>query len=145
VAATEVRIEITSDLARVAEVRRVARSVPALLAVDVDVDLLVLLTSELVTNAVRVDAGKVAAVFSRSPQGVRVEVHDQGCGTPVLRRPEVLEEGGRGLLIVDTAADSWGAVVHPEVGTTVWFELDAASVRWSTWRGGIPTYHAHPT
>ena len=55
---------------------------------------------------------------------VRVEVADEGRGTPVLVEPDADAEAGRGLKRVDGLASSWG--VQPRVAdgrTVVWFEL----------------------
>jgi anti-sigma regulatory factor (Ser/Thr protein kinase) len=123
-----VTITITSESAGVAAVRSVAGTMGALLGVPVDRDYLELLTTELVSNAVRVGAGEVTTSFLRSGDAVRVEVHDGGGGWPVMGHPQPLDEnGGRGLLIVNALADSWGADASPERGTTVWFEMTPAA------------------
>ncbi|AXG78122.1 ATP-binding protein [Streptomyces paludis] len=85
----------------------------------------VLVLSELVTNAVRhahVPAGReVETRFLALPGGgVRLEVHD-ACS----RRPEVQDASpgacaGRGLLIVEAVADSWGVAGRDGVGKAVW-------------------------
>lgn len=84
-----------------------------------------LLTSELVTNAVRhgpsADDGEVALRVYVRPDAVRVEVVDVGLGfvPPV---PTAAEEiGGWGLVLVDQVAARWGVNDGPP--TTVWFEL----------------------
>jgi anti-sigma regulatory factor (Ser/Thr protein kinase) len=51
---------------------------------------------------------------------LRVEVHDSGDGKPCLRDPE--GESGRGLLLVDALADTWG-VGPREPGKVVWCEF----------------------
>jgi hypothetical protein len=43
---------------------------------------------------------------------------------PVPRVPD--EHGGRGVLILDALATSWGVQGHPGSGKTVWFELAGA-------------------
>lgn len=69
----------------------------------------VLLTSEIVTNAVVHGAGPITMVVLESEAGARIEVTDA--------------EGGRGLLLVDRLADRWDHVLT-DAGLTVWFELD---------------------
>jgi anti-sigma regulatory factor (Ser/Thr protein kinase) len=119
-----VTIGIPSEAVDVAAVRGLAGQIGAILGVAVDGGYVQLLTTELVSNAVRVGAGAVTTSFSRSGDAVRVEVHDNGGGWPVMGRPQPLDEnGGRGLLIVDALADAWGAEADPDRGTTVWFEL----------------------
>lgn len=85
-----------------------------------------LLTSELVTNAVRHGPPAAGAavglrVFVRT-DAVRIEVVDVGGGfvPPMPSGPE--EVGGWGLVLVDRVAARWG--VSDGGPTTVWFELD---------------------
>ncbi len=83
----------------------------------------VLLTSELVSNAV-LHAGTVIEVVVRVlPDRLAVEVHDQGGGQPVRRRYSVTSGTGRGLVLVEELARDWGTVLT-ERGKYVWFELD---------------------
>ena len=90
----------------------------------------VLLTSELVTNAVlhsdsRASAGTVTVVVRRRAGGLRVEVSDAGSARsiPVVKR-DVAVSHGHGLLLVDSLAQEWGYSVG-EARTTVWFSLPA--------------------
>jgi hypothetical protein len=46
------------------------------------------------------------------------EVSDGGATTPQLRRAQMLDEGGRGLLIVARLAERWGIRQRPD-GKTV--------------------------
>jgi anti-sigma regulatory factor (Ser/Thr protein kinase) len=85
-------------------------------------DDLAIAISELVANAVRhapiVDGGEIRLVVETGPDGVRVEVHDPGTGFDATPRHD---EGGRGLAIVASVAESWGvlAIKH----TLVWCHL----------------------
>jgi anti-anti-sigma factor len=91
----------------------------------------VLLTSEIVTNAVvhpgdRLAEGIGLRIFTY-PQGIRVEVDDAGPGfdptVPMVPGPE----RGRGLFLVDRFASRWGTDhVEDDRGRRfmVWFELD---------------------
>lgn len=88
-------------------------------------DRTVLLTSELVTNAVRHGRGPIQLQVVEDVDRLRVEVTD---GEPRLPdgpgKPAEDEERGRGLLILDQLADRWGS--HPRgtlPGKVVWFEL----------------------
>ncbi|MFJ8077429.1 SpoIIE family protein phosphatase [Streptomyces sp. NPDC096176] len=93
------------------------------------VDDAVVLTSELVTNAV-VHAGTSADVLClRSEDGVRVEVADhyperevpiQGTGRSIANLDA---ENGRGLLLCAALASRWGVEYTP-THKTVWFQLD---------------------
>ncbi|WP_129305860.1 ATP-binding protein [Streptomyces sp. L2] len=84
-----------------------------------------LLTSELVTNAlVHTDRDAVLTAVV-GPRGLRVEVRDFVGRTPRVRTPEPDgDTHGRGLLLVESLADSWGVRPHG-VGKSVWFELGA--------------------
>ncbi|MET9167657.1 SpoIIE family protein phosphatase [Streptomyces cellulosae] len=93
------------------------------------VDDAVVLTSELVTNAV-VHAGTSADLLClRSEDGVRIEVADRYPereiplqGSPVdMGSPD--REGGRGLQLCAALAGHWGVDYTP-THKTVWFQLD---------------------
>jgi PAS domain S-box-containing protein len=93
------------------------------------VDDAVVLTSELVTNAV-VHAGTSADVLClRSDEGVRIEVADRypereipRQGSPVnMGSPD--REGGRGLQLCAALAGRWGVEYTP-THKQVWFQLD---------------------
>jgi anti-sigma regulatory factor (Ser/Thr protein kinase) len=97
-------------------------------------DVAVLLTSELVTNAVvhsnsRCGGGTVALMVIEMPGGLRVEVADGGSdlSIPVVKSDVFVSEG-HGLFLVQTLADQWG-YVRDEVGTTVWFWLSRPAQR----------------
>jgi anti-sigma regulatory factor (Ser/Thr protein kinase) len=87
-------------------------------------DLLVLVT-ELVTNAVR-HAGVgpedvVVLHLAAAEDVVRVEVCDGGPGfEPVPREPG--PHGGFGLVLLRTLPERWG--IATDDGTCVWFEMD---------------------
>ena len=85
-------------------------------------DTVVLLTSEVVTNAI-VHAGAAPCLVVRLTRGrVRVEVLDQHADVPVRRHPGPMAVGGRGMEIVDQLARDWG-VEHVRNGKRVWFEV----------------------
>ena len=92
----------------------------------------VLLTSELVTNAVmhsrsRCDGGTVTVLVVESVGGVRIEIADEGSelSSPVVRG-DVYASDGHGLYLVQTLADQWG-YLRDDSGTTVWFWLRAGT------------------
>jgi anti-sigma regulatory factor (Ser/Thr protein kinase) len=86
-----------------------------------------LLTSEVVTNAVRHAAGTIGlGVAMVDAHTVRVDVSDGSPHSSVAPKSDPDEEGGRGLRIVDTLARRWGTDRY-EDGKAVWFE--AAVVR----------------
>lgn len=86
------------------------------------VDTAVLLTSELVTNAV-VHARSTVQLHAAVQSGVlRVEAHDRSPRQPVRRDATRDSVDHRGLVIVSALADRWG---YTELagGKYVWFEL----------------------
>jgi len=89
----------------------------------------VLMLSELATNCVRYEHSDFEVRIDARADHIRVEVHDQGDGQPIMRSPEPHEASGRGLQIVNAFARSWGVSETPGVsGKTVWFEVTAAPV-----------------
>ncbi|WP_225850405.1 SpoIIE family protein phosphatase [Streptomyces sp. HPF1205] len=86
-------------------------------------DDMLLVVSELVTNAVRFGAGPVALRLVRAGRRLLCEVTDSGNGRPRLHRGDVLDDTGRGLLVVHKLTTGWG-VRWTATGKTVWAELD---------------------
>ena len=90
---------------------------------------LLLLTCELVNNAVRHGGAAEDQVIelelsAMDDDRVRVQVSDPGVGFEHMPRDQPLdEEGGWGLVLIESMAESWG-VEHAE-RTRVWFELVA--------------------
>lgn len=83
-----------------------------------------LLLSELVTNAlIHTRNGAVVTVTS-GPARLRVEVRDFVAGQEPAPYVPNADDGthGRGLLLVQSLADSWG-VTTQALGKVVWFEL----------------------
>ncbi|CAM5558460.1 MULTISPECIES: ATP-binding protein [Streptomyces] len=131
------QLEIRPDPAEVGRARRWARSRLAGSGITADEPLaetLILLVSELVTNAV-VHTGRPAVLrlclpgpaAEKCPSAtVRVEVTDRSSRAPVPRCADDDATGGRGLALVDCLADRWGW--SPEgAGKSIWCELDRCS------------------
>jgi anti-sigma regulatory factor (Ser/Thr protein kinase) len=78
-----------------------------------------LLVSELVNNALLHGIGAIRLRIDVEPDGVRVEVSDQG-NVAVAPNPTPGAHGGWGLRIVDQLADEWGVL---DGSTRVWFRL----------------------
>ena len=89
---------------------------------------LTLLAHELVTNSVEHSrAQHVWLTLLTVPDGVRVEVVDDGGGDPRPAEPGPLAESGRGLRWVEALSDTWG--VARRKLTHVWFQLPGSSRR----------------
>ncbi|AUG79164.1 phosphoserine phosphatase RsbU [Kitasatospora sp. MMS16-BH015] len=81
-----------------------------------------LLLSELLTNSVRHARGPIGLRLHRTADELTVEISDHSPERPHPRLATDEEESGRGLIIVDTLAESWG--VRPNgTGKTTWFTL----------------------
>ncbi|MFF8729162.1 SpoIIE family protein phosphatase [Streptomyces sp. NPDC015171] len=90
------------------------------------VDSAVLLVSEMVTNVlVHTDADALLlaeVIGERDCRRLRVEVFDSGDDLPHRRRPGELASSGRGLILIELLADTWGVDPRGE-GKCIWFEL----------------------
>lgn len=89
---------------------------------DEFIERVLLLTSELVTNAYRHAGSDTRLSIRRDDDCVRIEVRDAGHGGVKLRPLDANRTDGRGLHIVDSLADRWGHHSDRD-GTVVWFEL----------------------
>jgi anti-sigma regulatory factor (Ser/Thr protein kinase) len=88
----------------------------------------VLITSELVTNAVRAGCGRIELELSLDDSGLHVTVHDDAPGIPVVQNPGPDEPHGRGLAITAQIANRWG--YNPtHVGKHVWAHLPVTATR----------------
>ncbi|MEV5483700.1 MULTISPECIES: ATP-binding protein [unclassified Streptomyces] len=127
----QVQLDVRPDPAEVGRARRWARSrlVGSGIGVDEPVaETLILLISELVTNAV-VHTGTSAVLrmcFSGSGAvvgTVRVEVADASARPPRQRHADGDDTNGRGLELVDGLADRWGWQ-QEATGKRIWCEVD---------------------
>lgn len=88
-------------------------------------DAVLLVVSELITNAIRHGAGEVELRVGVDDETVRVEVLDGGHAKVRAPRrvpsPEAL--GGRGLVLVREMSRRWGSGFDPAGRTMVWAEL----------------------
>jgi anti-sigma regulatory factor (Ser/Thr protein kinase) len=92
-----------------------------------------LLTSELVTNALLHGGGKTGQPIqvraSATADRIRIEVIDAGPGfDPTRMAPDhTSERAGYGLILLERSAERWG--VEPGQPFSVWFELAQAAPR----------------
>ncbi|MFD6761173.1 ATP-binding protein [Streptomyces roseolus] len=123
----QVQLEVGPDPAEVGRARRWARKRLAGSGIGDDEPLaetLVLLISELVTNAVvHTGCPAVLRMLFAAEGGVRVEVADSSELPPRPRRAAGEDTNGRGLELVDGLADRWGWQSEGR-GKSIWCEVD---------------------
>ena len=92
---------------------------------DARLDDLLLVASELFTNAVLHGGGGVELSVERRPGGIRLEVVDGGPSRARIPLVPVQPSrySGRGLAIVDRVASTWGSATAAHGGTRVWAEI----------------------
>ena len=123
---TELRIRrvlLAAGPTAAAEARGQVRAAIRAWDVPVDPSVAVLLTSELVTNAIRYEEGETVTLAIDCSQGLlRVDVHDSSGDIPVVLDIPREAEAGRGLMLVATLSDEWGFYRTP-AGKAVYFTL----------------------
>ena len=135
-------VRLASRLSAVAAARTEVETAICAWCVAVDPDVAILLTSELVTNAVTHAAARsgrngraarrggaadaVLLVIAADDAGLRVDVHDGSVDLPVLADcpADADAETGRGLLLVTSLSADWGFYRTPG-GKAVYFTLQA--------------------
>jgi anti-sigma regulatory factor (Ser/Thr protein kinase) len=90
------------------------------------IEVVQLLTSELVTNAAVHARSPIVLSVTVTARAVRVAVEDAEGSTLAPGAVDSLDTHGRGLTIVGALADDWG-VERRDGGKSVWFELLTAS------------------
>jgi anti-sigma regulatory factor (Ser/Thr protein kinase) len=115
---SDLRLPPTTDSVPVA--RRFARE--QLRHSAADIDTVVLLVSEVVTNAVLHARSDIVLAVDDHGEVARVEVHDSSPVPPRLHKFAVESATGRGLRLLDQLALRWGADSSHD-GKVVWFEV----------------------
>jgi DNA-binding NarL/FixJ family response regulator len=85
-------------------------------------DVVGLLTSELVTNAILHAQSEIELNVSMTPDAIRIDVVDHSADMPSPRSASEEDTSGRGLGLVEALATAWGVDERPG-GKSVWFEL----------------------
>jgi anti-sigma regulatory factor (Ser/Thr protein kinase) len=117
------RVRLTTGPGAAAEARRQVRAAIRAWDLPFDQDVAVLLTSELVTNAIRHEVtGIVMLSITCSCGQLRVDVHDTSRFLPMLIDAPVDAETGRGLMLVSTLSAEWGFYRTP-AGKAVYFTV----------------------
>jgi len=91
--------------------------------IPVDPDIAILLTSDLVTNAITHGNGMTVTVAIGCSRGhLRVDVYDSHRSLPVPADHPADTDTGRGLILVATLSTDWGSFRTP-AGNAVYFTL----------------------
>lgn len=116
-------LDLPQDLRSVRQARRFVRIVlNEWQLLDLS-DVAQLVVSELVTNAITHAASSCQLRLAMNGSRVRVEVHDDGMGTPDPQPPSEDGEHGRGMHLIAACTAAWGIELLPGAGKVVWAEL----------------------
>jgi len=143
----ERRLRLAREPTAAAEARGQVRAVIRAWKVPVDPDIAVLLTSDLVTNAITRGEGETLTLAIRCSGGhLRVDVYDASRSLPVAMDEPAGTDTGRGLVLVAALSAEWGSFCTP-AGKATYFTLafqpdlpqvgDRAAA-WDTHRDGEP-------
>jgi sigma-B regulation protein RsbU (phosphoserine phosphatase) len=88
-------------------------------------DTALLLTSELVTNAVLHARTPLQLTVENNGRSIMLAVSDHDRMSPEERPQDAERLDGRGIALVAALSREWGSVAHP-AGKTVWCVLDTA-------------------
>ncbi|KQM02643.1 anti-sigma regulatory factor (Ser/Thr protein kinase) [Frankia sp. CpI1-P] len=121
--ATHILAELPYLPSAVPQARRVLREGMRMAQLPEDVrSTAELLVSELVTNAVKYGQPPLWLLIEMRPGLIHASVSDTSTVLPQRRTAAPDAEGGRGLLVLDALAGSWGTVMA-ESGKYLWFDL----------------------
>jgi anti-sigma regulatory factor (Ser/Thr protein kinase) len=115
--------EFPKARASVAAARNFARDELADLPAET-LESVVLMISELATNALIHTSEAFAVTIDKTRRYVRVAVTDGSALEPVQRFPSASQPHGRGLQIVAKLSDGWGSSGVNGDGKIVWFRVD---------------------
>ena len=94
--------------------------------VDIDLECVGLVVTELLTNALLHGREPVEVRARATQEQLRVEVHDSSELEPAPRDADPTDLSGRGLMLVAGLVDRWG-VASSRTGKYVWAEFDGGA------------------
>lgn len=121
---TTFELELQPERSNVALARRFVLDAVHRLGLEQLADVVELLASEVVTNAVLHAGTELHVRVFQANGGVRIEVTDGSEGVPTQRHYSAEAATGRGLGLVEALASDWGTT-SAHTGKTVWFRVDA--------------------
>jgi hypothetical protein len=118
------RVRLTPGPVAAAQARRQVEAAIAAWGVMVDADVAVLLTSDLVTHAIRHAPGGAVTLSVRCTRAhLRVDVHDSARPQPTSAGVQPGVAAGAGLALVASLSADWGCYQTP-AGQAVYFTLE---------------------
>ena len=117
------RVRLTRKPAAAAEARSQVRVAIREWKVPVDHDIAILLTSDLVTNAITHGDGETLTLAIRCSRGhLRIDVYDKARSLPLGMDEPADTDAGRGLVLVAALSTEWGSFRTP-AGKAMYFTL----------------------
>lgn len=116
-------IDLPHELSSVSRARAFVRARSAEWGIGEPLDDALLVVSELAANALTHAGSSYRVRLSATEQALRIEVDDDGAGTPEPQPLSETDEHGRGLYLVSALATSWGMGAAEGGGKRVWAEL----------------------
>ena len=117
------RVRLTRTPAAAAEARRQVRVAIRDWQVPVDPDIAILLTSDLVTNAITCGEGETLTLAIMCSRGhLRIDVYDTSRFLPLGADEPAGTDAGRGLVLVAALSTEWGSFRTP-AGKAMYFTL----------------------
>lgn len=115
---------LTPNKSEVSRARRFVTDIAHQIGQDELADVVELLTSELVTNAILHGGNDTMRIsVGWTPPTFRVEVLDHTPALPQQRHYSAEASTGRGLTLVTELSSNWGATPIGGNGKSVWFEM----------------------
>ncbi len=149
-------VRLTREPAAAAEARSQVRTVIRDWKIPVDPDIAVLLTSDMVTDAIMHGDGEtVTFTISCSRGHLRIDVYDTSRSRPAAEEGPAVTETGRGLVLVAALSAEWGSF-RTLAGKAMYFTLafqpdrSRAAGAWPRWpqagtaRRGTPSGSPSP-
>lgn len=125
-------MELTLKASETADIPRVRSAVVRQLRPIVEdqnhIELVALLLTELLSNAIRHSSGPVICSIMWSPETTHVEVCDDNFQAPVVVETNHDAPAGRGMKLVSALASRWGWNRHND-GKCVWFDITPQDAR----------------
>lgn len=118
-------LAVTADPESIRLVREFVRDCCAAWGLEESTDTAVLVASELATNAVRYARTPVIVWLGHRSDRIVLSVEDASHESATVRSPGAMDEGGRGLVLVDALAQQWGER-DLAGGKLVWAEIATA-------------------